>query len=379
MRAAFSDRQIAAAEVDHVARVTVWELLDAELLALQLEGKRGPGDCDRELAGREHRFHLGVGPLQHPRIDVLATEALVLVDPVHRRGLVDRRPGSVVAQQRAARLPDPGREARDDARVVLAGDAEWRDLARRSDCFERVVERLPIFEPIGRVDTNLLEDVGAVVDGARVDEPGDRRDLAGVERGGGRPCGGDEGGASAEVLDFVRRELADRACRGESSDPTHVDLHDVWSAGTGARQRGAHLGVGVARRDLRAFHLDVRVLRVEGFRGVLEVLVGLRAAGHVPEVDRRRCRVGGRRAAAGGSQDQPSQDQRGSARGKPPHVSTSLTAILPVTCAVRAGLRGSVARRGGPPARWAVGVGRSRIDTPTRRQQYKQDDHQDDH
>src|SRR5207244_1922866 len=128
------------------------------------------------------RFHAGGVLLEHVGVDIPSSEALILIYSVDRRALVDRRLGSVIAEERTAGFPDPGGEACNGVGVVLARDAERRDLLGGLERVQRVVERLPVAERVGGVDVELFENVRAVIDDARVDEPGDRSRLAGGPR-----------------------------------------------------------------------------------------------------------------------------------------------------------------------------------------------------
>ena len=226
--------------------------------------------------------------------------------------------GEIFQQRRVARrIPGPGIVQRlDDACVT--------------DPIQGVLQRTPARECGSRIDAHALQDVLPVVQGLGVDEPRDCRRLAALIGARRVPRCGDEGVFAAEPLDFVGRELVQRACGGEGADPTRVDLHDVGSAATG--QCGEHLGVRVSRGEHRAFDFDVGVDRVECPRRGLELLVRVRATREVPEVDGRRG-TGGRwgRAGACGSQDQTGRPER-----EPPHL-CFLTRILAATCAGQAG------------------------------------------
>src|SRR2546425_1283590 len=195
--AVLEDGEVAAANPDGVSCVAGRKLLDTELRALQFCRQRGAGDGDGEFAAGKHRFHAGGVLLEHVGVDVPATEALILVHSVDRGALVDGRFRSVIAQERTARLPDPGGEARNGVGVVPARDAERRDLLGDLDRVQRVVERLPVAESVGGIDVELFENVGAVVDDASVDEPRDRSRLA------GGPCLRDERTFAADALDLV--------------------------------------------------------------------------------------------------------------------------------------------------------------------------------
>src|SRR6201999_325498 len=102
------------------------------------------------------------------------------------------------------------------------------------DRLERLLERVEAGEGGGGVDAGLGQDVLAVVDRARLGEPGDGpRAVVALELGGVPDAGGV--GARAADLADVAREVLEPAERGEERHLGGARLGDVRA---GAADRG---------------------------------------------------------------------------------------------------------------------------------------------
>ena len=327
---------------------------------LELLRQRWSADGDRKLPRGEHGLDVGAVLLEHRRRDVLAAQSLILIEAVDRPGLTDLRRGAVLAQKRSAGLPHPGRKVGGWVRGVLAGDAKGRDLAGPLDRVQRVVEVFPAAEGVGGFDTEALEDVGAVKDGAGVDKPGDGGRLAGLVLTRRLPYRRCEGSGDADGADLVGREFVQAAGLRKGSDPSCVDLRHVWACPT--RQRGPELAVGVGARQLCGVDSDVGMANVESLDGILHVLLGVDSVGQVPEIDRGALRGGvGACARRGEKQSCRRRQPAEASRGSHPVLNVGVARHLPM---VGFWARGSLPRRGRPPGSCPVDVLRARVGAP---------------